>query len=130
MEIVNLKAFSLVELLVVVAVIAVIAAIAIPNIVNITQSAKRASLVQNAQRVALTYNAYSTLLASAGFPPNPSHTTVDTAVSAIIGGNGLSVVNTRLGVTNFFRVPISSTSEIAMDKLSFANGQLQFDDSQ
>lgn len=124
----NSRAFSLIELLIVIAVIAVIAAISIPNIVNITQSAKRATLVQNAQRVALTYTAYSTLLASAGQTPDSSHSTAEGAVSAIIGTNGLTVVNSRLGVTNFFRVPISSISEIAMDKLVLTNGQLIFDE--
>ena len=121
------RAFSLVELLIVIAVISIIAAIAIPNIVNITQSSKRATLVQNAQRVALTYNAYLTLLSSAGQTPDSSHSTTEGAVAAIISPSGLHVTNTRLGVTNIFRVPINSTSDIAMDKLSMVNGELLFD---
>lgn len=109
-----------------VAVIAIIAAVALPNILGLTESAKRASLIQNAHMVSSTYNAYTKMRGATG-QPMPLYSTKEEAVGAVISATGLSVTNTRLGVTNVFRVPIPSTDQIAMDVLTFENGELIFD---
>jgi len=105
----------LVELLVVIAVIAVIAAIAIPNIANITSSADAATKLRNAQQVAMTWNnyveAYRAVTNTA-----PTETTVAAAISSL--GTGLSVANTRLSVTNTFRLPGITAANTATNKLT------------
>ncbi len=108
-------AFSLVELLVVIAVIAVIAAIAIPNITNITASADAATKLRNAQQVASTWNNY----VEAFYAVNSSNVatpTVDSAISNL--ATGVSVTNTRLGVTNDFRLPGITAATVATNKLT------------
>jgi len=118
-------AFSLVELLVVIAVIAVVAAISIPNIQNISQSAQKASKLHNAQNVVSIYNSYVAYHQSVSNSTAYPFSTKEGAIAALIASNGLSVTNTRLGVTNTFRVPVLSTNDIAMDQITMANGQLQ-----
>ncbi len=115
--------FSLAELLVVIAVIAIIGAIALPSIVNVTRSADQATKLRNAQNIAATYNLY----AEAYYAVNlsyPSHT-----LASAIGlmANGTYVTNSRLNVTNFFRLPGIVTGEIATNKLVFSGSQLVFD---
>ena len=117
------SAFSLVELLVVIAVIAVIAAIAIPNIANITQSADQATKLRNAQSLAMTYNNY----AEAYYAVNNAYpTTADVAAAVALMGNGTSVTNNRLGVTNSFRLPGITTDNTATNKLTLTGSQLVF----
>ncbi len=118
------SAFSLVELLVVIAVIAVVAAISIPNIQNISQSAKNASKLHNAQNVVSIYNSYVASHQSASSSQTYPFSTKEDAIVALIASNGLSVTNTRLRVTNTFRVPVLSTNDIAMDQITMDNGQL------
>ena len=111
----------MVELLVVIAVIAIIAAIAIPNIANITQSADEATKLRNAQNLASTYNLY----AEAYYAQNnayPSVTSVTAALEAL--ATGQSVVNTRLGTTNLFRLPGLTTNNTKISKLTLTNNQL------
>jgi type II secretory pathway pseudopilin PulG len=116
----------LIELLVTIAVIAIIAAIAVPNILNITASADRATKVRNAQLVASTYNSYLTFLRSTT-PDALPYADAETAVAAIITSTGLSVTNSRLSTTNFFRAPVSSTNEIAMEKIAMEDGLLVYE---
>lgn len=122
----NRTAFSLVELLVVIAVIAVIAAISIPNVSNITAAAQSASKLRNAETVSLIYNSYLAChQASVGTSVAP-YGTKESAVAAIIAPGGLSVTNAKLGTTNTFRVPVTSTNDIAMDQLTMSYDQLVF----
>jgi type IV pilus assembly protein PilA len=116
--------FSLVELLVVIAVIAIIAAIAIPNIANITQSADAATKLRNAQTLASTYNNYAEAF-YAQSNAYPSTSTVPAAIAAMEGGQ--TVINTRLGTTNVFRVPGITVTNTATNKLTFTNNQLVYD---
>lgn len=118
------SAFSLVELLVVIAVIAVIAAIAIPNMANITQSADRAAKLRNSQNVVSVYNSYLAYYQATADSQAYPFSTKEDAVEAVIAPGGLIVTNNRLGTTNSFRVPVSSTNEIGMDNLAMSNGQL------
>lgn len=117
--------FSLVELLVVIAVIAIIAAIAIPNISNITQSADQATKIRNAQQLVATVE--SALAFSLGNPDAPS-TVAATNLAVLIPlmAEGITIPNTRLGVTNTFRVPGITTNNVAMEKITIANGQIAF----
>lgn len=109
------SAFSLVELLVVIAVIAVIAAIAIPNITNITSSADAATKLRNAQQVASTWNNY----VEAFYAVNSSNVAAPTVASAISSlSTGVSVTNTRLNVTNGFRLPGVTEATVATNKLT------------
>jgi prepilin-type N-terminal cleavage/methylation domain-containing protein len=119
------SAFSLVELLVVIAVIAVIAAIAIPNIANITQSADAATKLRNAQSLAMTYNNYAeAFYAVNNAYPNAGSLTVDLAITDM--STGQEVANSRLGVTNSFRLPGITTTNTATNKLFATNNQLVF----
>jgi len=117
----------LVELLVVIAVIAVIAAIAIPNIANITQSADQATKLRNAQSLAMTYNNYAEAYYAVS---NAYPSTADKTAALNSMASGQSVVNTRLGVTNSFRLPGITTNNTDLTKLLLTNNQLVFTPSQ
>lgn len=97
----NLRAFSLVELLVVIAVIAIIAAIAIPTIADVSGSANAAKSRRNAQNVASLYNA----AVAAGYPSAASD--VPSAIDAVTVG--ISVVVGKS--TNQFKVDELSSDE-------------------
>lgn len=117
------SAFSLVELLVVIAVIAVIAAIAIPNITNITASADAATKLRNAQQVASTWNNY----VEAFYAVNSSNVAAPTIATAISNlAAGVSVANTRLGVTNDFRLPGITEAVVATNKLTIDGVRLLY----
>jgi prepilin-type N-terminal cleavage/methylation domain-containing protein len=118
------SAFSLVELLVVIAVIAVIAAIAIPNIANITQSASEATKLRNAQTLAMTWNNYVEAYAAVN---NSNPTAADVAAAMTTMNTGADVFNTRLGVTNSFRLAGLTTTNTAVSKLTMSNGRLAYD---
>jgi prepilin-type N-terminal cleavage/methylation domain-containing protein len=92
------KAFSLIELLVVVAIILVLAAIAIPNLVRSRMLANEASAVASLRVIcgaevtfALTYNSgYTDGFNRLGPPPAGGSASVDTAdlVDPVLSGNG------------------------------------------
>lgn len=76
------KAFSLVEMLVVIAVIGIIAAIAVPNIGRINDSAKEATARRNAQNVASVFASAQ----AAGLNFAAASTTPSDIVAAIVLG--------------------------------------------
>ena len=88
------RAFSLVELLVVIAVIAVIAAIAIPNIAGITQNAGITAGKRNAQNLA----SISSAAAAAGATVTQLGANLGAAITVLTNSSGLTVTNG--GITN------------------------------
>jgi len=76
------KAFSLVEMLVVIAVIGIIAAIAVPNIGRINDSAKEATSRRNAQNVASVFASAQ----AAGLNFAAASTTPSDIVQAVVTG--------------------------------------------
>ena len=76
------KAFSLVEMLVVIAVIGIIAAIAVPNIGRINDSAKEATARRNAQNVASVFASAQ----AAGLNFAQASTTPADIVTAVVTG--------------------------------------------
>jgi type IV pilus assembly protein PilA len=118
------SAFSLVELLVVIAVIAVIAAIAIPNITNVTASASEATKVRNAQQLASTWNNYVEAYRAVnnGDPTAPA----DAAAAVTTMAAGVSVTNTRLNITNDFRLPGLAATDVATNKITVSGSRLVY----
>ena len=118
------RAFSLVELLVVIAVIAVIAAIAVPNIVGVTAAAGNATRLRNAQTLVSTYNNYAEtyFTENGSYPPVPSDVTE--AINALAAG--VSITNSRLNTTFSFRLAGMTADSVATNKIEISNNQLVF----
>lgn len=93
------KAFSLVEMLVVIAVIGIIAAIAVPNIGRINESAKDATARRNAQNVASVFASAN----AAGLTFGSGSTSVSDIVDEIIVGKKVTEKGPFDGT--FFGVP-------------------------
>lgn len=112
------RAFSLVELLVVIAVIGIIAAIAIPNIAGITGGASTAKNQRNAQSLASVFSAAR----AAG--NTASYADVGAATAAISGNSTLTVGSATFSVPNLSGADLTGAQTYLSLSATDGTGQL------
>lgn len=116
------KAFSLIEMIVVIAIIGVLSAVGVPMIANFTGTAAKGPSQSNAQRLAHTYSV--ALLAGHDFAAGDSD--IESVVQKVVTGTTLRLADfTEPVFIGIPTIPISLQTE-AIPFLELRSGQLLY----